>query len=236
LLDKSAYGDGEDICGHIKSLKDVKTLKLTPNPAPSAQSESLTSSTLDRAQFVCPLNLKEMNGGQPFIYIATCGCVMSQAGFKAVATTPAKDATEPSDQLELCPQCSTKFDRNEDVRTINPDPETEEKMRIAMDIRKEKVKATKANGKSKKRKADKEAPAAEDGDEKTAKKAKASTPAAPSINPSVATASRAVVTGLAMEEAKRKAQMSDAVRSLYESKNPNQKESFMTGRTFTRYA
>lgn len=157
---------------------------------------------------------------------------MSQAGFKAVATTPPKDSAE--DQLELCPQCSTKFDRRGDVLMINPDPETEETMRIAMDIRKEKAKAAKGTGKSKKRKADKETPVAEDGDEKSAKKANASTQAAPSINPSVATASRAVVTSLAMEEAKRKSQMSDAVRSLYESKNPNQKESFMTGRTFTR--
>ncbi|KLO17577.1 DUF602-domain-containing protein [Schizopora paradoxa] len=234
LLDKSAYGDGEEICGHIKSLKDVKTLKLSPNPAPSLPSEGSTNASAERAQFICPLNLKEMNGAQPFIYIATCGCVLSQAGLKAVATTPSKDSAE--DQLELCPQCSTKFNRSEDVRMINPDPETEETMRIAMEIRREKAKAAKGSGKSKKRKADKETAAAEDGDEKSAKKAKASTQPAPSINPSVATASRAVVSSLAAEEAKRKAQMSDAVRSLYESKNPNQKESFMTGRTFNRYA
>jgi len=235
LLDKTAYGDGEEICGHIKSLKDVKTLKLTPNPAPAAQSETSATTSTERAQFVCPLNLKEMNGGQPFVYIATCGCVMSQAGLKAVAATPSKDSAESSSQLELCPQCSSKFDRNDDVRMLNPDPETEETMRTAMEVRREKAKAAKANGKSKKRKADKETPAAEVGDEKAAKKAKASVPA-PSINPSVATASRAVVSSLAMEEVKRKAQMSDAVRSLYESKNPQQKESFMTGRTFTRYA
>lgn len=57
----------------------------------------------------------------------------------------------------------------------------------------------------------------------------------PSTNPSIAAASRAVVSGLAMEEAKRKAGMSDAVKSLYSSEDgPKRKETFMTMGTFTR--
>jgi hypothetical protein len=41
--------------------------------------------------------------------------------------------------------------------------------------------------------------------------------------------------GLALEEAKRKAGMSDVVKSLYGSKDaPQRKETFMTRGTFTR--
>jgi len=233
---------------HIKSLKDVKTLKLTPNPAPSTSSATATNTSTDRPRFVCPLTLKEMNGVQPFVYIATCGCVLSQAGLKALTATSGS-STPPADrsvkaedkeedkesQLEICPQCATKYDKREDVRVINPDPETEAVMRAAMDARRLKQKVPK----SKKRKAESSdasalLPEGEDAAGKV-KKAKTSTPA-PSMNPTIAAASRAVVSSLAMEEAKRKAGMSDAVKSLYESNDKNRKETFMTRGTFTRYA
>jgi hypothetical protein len=59
--------------------------------------------------------------------------------------------------------------------------------------------------------------------------------AVPSLNPSIAAASRAVVSGLALEEARRKAGMSDAVKSLYGSADgKKRKETFMTMGTFTR--
>ncbi|THH10572.1 hypothetical protein EW145_g1227 [Phellinidium pouzarii] len=247
LLDKSAYGDGDEICGHVKSLKDVKTLKLTPNPTPA----NPDSSSTERPQFVCPLTLKEMNGGVPFVYIATCGCVVSLAGLKALAgsTTPSEDTgkgkgekegekeKEVQAQLEVCPQCGAKYERRADVRMINPDAKTEETMREAMEVRARVAKVAKSSKALKKRKA----PAVEgalpagdekDVDEKTTKKAR-SMPA-PSLNPSIVAASRAVASSLALEEAKRKAGMSDAVRSLYES-NGRGEETFMT-RTFNRYA
>jgi len=236
LLDKSAYGDGERICGHIRSLKDVKTLILTANPAPSAPA-SVSQST-ERPQFVCPLTLKEMNGVQPFVYISTCGCVFSQAALRTVSgastSTPSPPPAEtskdveatptPSKQLDICPQCATKFDRSEDIVLLNPPPETEELMELAM-ARKRLAEPVK---KSKKRKN----AAAGDSDEPPSKK-KTSTP---STNPSISAASRAVVSSLAMEEAKRKAGMSDAVKSLYTGDGPKRKETFMTMGTFTRYA
>ncbi|KAH8111465.1 DUF602-domain-containing protein [Phellopilus nigrolimitatus] len=247
LLDKSAYGDGEEICGHIKSLKDVKALKLTPNSAPSTPSDTATNASTDRAQFVCPLTLKEMNGVVPFVYIATCGCVLSHAGLKALAGSSGS-ATPPSDgsdkdretkekekQLDLCPSCATKYDRRGDVRMLNPDAETEEAMYAAMEERRGRAKASKA---SKKRKAPPVAeasgsPPVEDvKDKKAAKKAKTASTPLPTLNPSIVAASRAVASSLAMEEAKRKANMSDAVKSLYESNNV--KETFMTRGTFTR--
>ncbi|EDR04764.1 uncharacterized protein LACBIDRAFT_161370, partial [Laccaria bicolor S238N-H82] len=114
LLDKAAYGDGERICGHIRSLKDVKTLTLSPNPAPHSSEPS--SSDTERPQFVCPLTLKEMNGVQPFVYLSTCGCVFSQAGLKT-----------------LCPQCGKKYSRTEDVVLLNPSQDEEDTMREAME-------------------------------------------------------------------------------------------------------
>lgn len=212
--------------------QDVKTLRLTPNPAPPAPTSD-TAAT-DRPKFVCPLTLKEMNGVQPFVYLSTCGCVFTQAGLKTVSgassSTPPPDSADvevTGKQFDVCPQCAVKYDRTEDIFMINPSPAEEERMRAAMDLRRlsEPVKVKK----SKKRKA-----GAPDDSEAPSKK-KAATNLLPSTNPSIAAASRAVVSGLAMEEAKRKAGMSDAVKSLYSSEDgPKRKETFMTMGTFTR--
>lgn len=237
LLDKSAYGDGQEICGHIRSLKDVKTLKLTPNPTKvSSSSEAST----DKARFVCPLTLKEMNGSQPFVYLWTCGCVFSQSGLRAVAGTPPREDAgklekkEPKDgesgpSLDMCPQCGAKYHRADDILTLNPTPEEESKMFEDM-IKRRAAEPTKTKGK--KRKA--AAADAEGAAEPATKKKHASSA---TINPSIATASRGVANSLAQEAAKRKANMSDAVKSLYEDKNGvKRKETFMTRGTFTRYA
>lgn len=180
-----------------------------------------------------------MNGSQPFVYLWTCGCVFSHSGLRALAGTPPpredsgklekkeqKD-NEPAVQLEMCPQCGAKYHKTEDVLLLNPSPEDESKMFETMIMRRasEPVKT-----KGKKRKA-----AAVDADtaQPAAKKSHAS--GAPSINPNIASASRAVANSLAQEEAKRKANMSDAVKSLYEPKAGSKKnETFMTRGTFTR--
>jgi len=110
---------------------------------------------------------------------------------------------------------------------LNPSQDDEDAMRLTMERRRllEPVK------KGKKRKNAASSPA--DEAEPPAKKQELR----PSTNPSIAAASRAVVSSLAMEEAKRKAGMSDAVKSLYESADGNKrKETFMTMGTFTRYA
>ncbi|TFY62481.1 hypothetical protein EVG20_g6692 [Dentipellis fragilis] len=233
LLDRSAYGDGEEICGHIRSLKDVKTLKLTPNTAlSSGDSDSME----ERAKFVCPLTFKEMSGHVPFVYISTCGCVFSQAGLKTVTTStpPNGDAKgKGSAQLDICPQCAKKFDKSEDIHIINPSDEEQEKMRVAMERRRA---ADAAKPKAKKRKAA-AAVSPDDADAPEHAKKKKESPSAPTINHNIISSSRIVANSLAMEEAKRKSQMSDAVKSLYGSKDgPKRKETFMTMGTFTRYA
>jgi hypothetical protein len=194
-----------------------------------------------------------MTGVVPFVYLSTCGCVFSQAGLKAVSssTPPSEKGKEkaangeeaaqslPSDgQLDVCPQCAEKYNRAENVRVLNPGPEEEERMRSVMERRRA-VAAASAKGKGKKRKAvgaapdgaEREQPA---GKKKSGSRSGSTTPLL--MGPTGAgAASRAVASSLAMEEAKRKAHMSDAVKSLYRPKDGKQrKETFMTMGTFTR--
>jgi len=249
LLDKTVYGDGEEICGHIRTLKDVKTLKLTTRPVPATLTD-LSSSEV--AQFVCPLNLKEMNGTQPFVYIRTCGCVFSQSGLRTMLG-PNPSTREPSSseessgdsvkqqQLDVCPQCAAKFSQLSDVLTINPSEDEAERMRAAMELRRSREPA---KSKTKKRKAVTETivedPAAAVVSVSKKKKlspvGQSSSPVS-SHNPTITTASRALKSSLAAEAAKRESNMSDAVKSLYRGKNdPPRKETFTTMGTFTRYA
>jgi ribosome-binding protein aMBF1 (putative translation factor) len=166
--------------------------------------------------------MKEMNGVQPFVYVLTCGCVFTQAGLKTVSIAQAKEK-DTETELEVCPQCAMKFSLADDIITINPSQEEEEVLRAKMERRR----LLEPPKKSKKRK---NAVSPDDPDPPTKKQA-----VQPSLNPSIAAASRAVVSGLAMEEAKRKAGMSDAVKSLYASSDgKKRKETFMTMGTFTR--
>ena len=174
-----------------------------------------------------------MNGVQPFIYISTCGCVFSQAGLKTVTSSASpkekdKSLDDEQDQkpLSLCPQCAKKYTAMDDIILLNPSQEEEENMLFALE-RKRLTEPTKK--KSKKRKN------ADEVDEETEPPTKKQVPpaAVPSLNPSIAAASRAVVSGLAMEEAKRKSGMSEAVKSLY-GDGTKRKETFMTMGTFTR--
>ena len=209
----------------------MKTLTLTPNPAPVSTDPKADSS--ERPQFVCPLTFKEINGVQPFVYISTCGCVFSQAGLRTVTSSASPkgkkkflDDEQDEKPLSLCPQCAKKYSAIDDVIPINPSQEEEEIMFFALE-RKRLLEPTK---KSKKRK-NVESPDEEA--EPPTKKQVSPPSATPSLNPSMAAASRAVVSGLAMEEAKRKAGMSEAVKSLY-GDGTKKKETFMTMGTFTR--
>jgi hypothetical protein len=190
-----------------------------------------------------------MTGVVPFVYLSTCGCVFSQAGLKAVSssTPPSEKGKEKAangeecakSQLDVCPQCAVKFNRAEDVRMLNPGPEEEERMQGAMERRRAvAAAAASGKGKGKKRKAVLAVPDGAEGERPVGKKKSGSRSgsATPLVGPaSVAAASRAVASSLAMEEAKRKAHMSDAVKSLYKPKDGKQrKETFMTMGTFTR--
>jgi hypothetical protein len=234
LLDRAAYGDGEDIAGHVRRVKvrppapdragadaaqDITTLTLTPNPAPAPDVDGETA-----PRWVCPLTFKALNGGVPFVYLAPCGCVFSRAGLLAVAFPSAKPAdatvTEAKegkdDEKRLCPSCGAKF-AHADVRALNPPPEEEARLRLELAAA-----AAAKPPKVKKRKAGADAPAPAD-EPPAPKKPKAE----------VAGASRALAAGLAMEDARRKTGMSDAVKSLY-AKDAGRTQTWATMGTFTR--
>ena len=203
--------------------------------SPSADKSIPIDGDTLKVQFVCPLTFKEMLGPVPFVYISTCGCVFSQAGLRTVSQADNGSLkeeskgdfkeggpTESEKRYRLCPSCGTKYDKSQDVLTLNPSPEEEAIMQVNM-LKQRAIEPTKAKGKKRKAAADAEQPS-------TKKKA-----AVNSNNAGISSASRAIAAGLAEEESKRKANMSDTIRSLYTPKDgPKRKETFMTMGTFTR--
>jgi len=226
LLNRSAYGDGEEICGHVKSLKDVTDLKLTHNTAQGVVDVDADSGR-PRPAYICPLNLKEMTGSTPFVYITSCGCVFSSSGLKAMSTPVTEGDAKPDEKTHACPKCATKYDKSAHVRTINPIGEEAEKMREAMLAQK----AAAAALKPKKRKA-----VATDAEAAEPKRSRLAPNQAQSGDQTVAAVAKKVAASLAEEEKRRKGAMSPAVASLYQAKNPNAKQTFTTMGTFTRYA
>jgi len=219
---------------HPFAFQDVKSLTLSPNTTATKLDSKASDDPTHRAQFVCPLTMKEMNGSQPFVYIWTCGCVFSLAGYKTMAASPPSSDGSPKDvegdALDLCPQCQTKYSRTTtttgDIITLNPSPQEEERLRETMDRRR----SLQPPKKSKKRKA---ALTHDEPTQKNNKKQKKEPFSPPVLQPTVSS-SKAVASELAIEEAKRKATMSDALKSLYGEGMPKKKETFMTMGTFTR--
>jgi len=255
LLDRSAYGDGERICGHIRSLKDVKTLKLTKNPIEAPPADRDTNKR--HPKFICPLTLKEMSGAVPFCYITTCGDVFSTAGLRSISTstkdTPSSPPPSVPEQgsstppaptpsaLHLCPQCGAKFDKTTDVHPINPSPEVADRLREEMISRRA---TEKPKGKKRKVGVDSSQMSTEHRNGEITKRIKQNdgdvpSPPVPSMNPSLTSVNRKVAAELAEEEKKRKEKMSSAVASLYgdpKREKKSTKETFLTMGTFTRYA
>lgn len=130
LLEKEKMPES---CGHIKSLKDIKDLKLTANPAYEESKDDKS------AQFICALIGLEMSGQFRFVALWACGCVFSERALKEV-----KD--------KVCSSCQTPF-TEVDVVILNGSDEDTDLMRTRMDVRVARIKA------EKKAKADKKAKA-----------------------------------------------------------------------------
>uniref|UniRef100_A0A5K3EV54 Replication termination factor 2 n=1 Tax=Mesocestoides corti TaxID=53468 RepID=A0A5K3EV54_MESCO len=114
LLDESKYTS--TIADHIKKLKDVRVLKLTPTPK-ELQSHELSSGSIENSaeSFCCPIMGQEMNGSYPFVFSWECGCVISKRAVDAV-----KDSN--------CLNCGTPL-KPESIILLNP--ETEEEIKNA---------------------------------------------------------------------------------------------------------
>ena len=207
----------------------MKVLNLTPNPQ---WTNRIADTDAPISRFVCPLTMKEMNGAVPFIYLRSCGCVFSQTGFRALTTsTPpsdlnytSKESKETDVEKKLCPQCNEKYDPLQDIFTINPGAEEEDRMRDRL--------LSVSKNKSKKRKAleSEDAPDAK----RPSTKLVSRTVTKPMMNPQVAKNSKKVADGIAEHEKKRISDMSDAVRSIYQGKGTKTGANWISQGTFTR--
>ncbi|CAH0387218.1 unnamed protein product [Bemisia tabaci] len=133
LLDRTLL---PDTARHVKSIKDVKELKLTPNPSFSAKAEK-GDGYVDRqcSEYICPTIGLEMNGKFKFCFLWTCGCVMSERALKQI-----KDKN--------CLQCQKPFTAD-DVVILNASDEDLTRMSDRLETRQARLKAEKKDKKLK---------------------------------------------------------------------------------------
>lgn len=128
LLDKSLLPDSSR---HIKSLKDVKELNLTPNPEYKEDDKKEGSLDHRAVPYICPVLGLEMNGKYRFVALWSCGCVFSERAYKQIST-------------KNCHKCCKPFE-DDDVVIINGNEEDLELMRSRMTIRQMKNRKNKSN-------------------------------------------------------------------------------------------
>lgn len=83
LLDRNTLPESAQ---HIKTLKDIKNLNLTSNPAFEGNKAKKGDCYIDerKSPYICPLIGLEMNGKYKFCFLWSCGCVMSERALKEV--------------------------------------------------------------------------------------------------------------------------------------------------------
>jgi hypothetical protein len=89
-----------DCFGHIRGMKDIKSLRFTANPA------RLTLEDEDVPAFICPVTKMEFNGLQPFIALWSTGFVLSEKAIKEVGIDGLQDEYGPfttQDIIKLVP-------------------------------------------------------------------------------------------------------------------------------------
>ncbi|GAA5933303.1 hypothetical protein JCM10213_001244 [Rhodosporidiobolus nylandii] len=258
----SPFGsDGLAVAGHIRSLKDVTTLRLTPNPSLSphdAEPDATTLGSLDEspaAQFVCPISLREMNGSVRFSYRKPCGCVMSEAALKEMRRGQEKkgDAALKEEKGELsdehvCPVDGERSEQPEEWVTLNPKEDELEEIKARWEAKKLKEKEEKKAAKAAKRKSG--AADGADGDVPPAKKKAKADKVAAAAAASAKAAAPAVKAGasvpqlqatLAAKLAEQKKQQSSAIASLYAKKGENEmkdkdgRSNWMTHGAYARF-
>jgi Rtf2 RING-finger len=137
LLDKDVQMP--DTSSHIKSLKDIRDLNMTPNPAYSSGADQKDTINDNRsAPFICALIGLEMSGKFRFIGLWTCGCVFSERALKEI-------------KASACPVCQVPF-TEQDVVILNGNEEDVDSMRVKMDMRTARLAADRKAKKDKKSK------------------------------------------------------------------------------------
>lgn len=105
---------------HVRGMKDIKTLKLTPNPAYTTTDDT-TGNIVPR--YVCPVTSMEFNGIHPFVAIWSTGFVLSEKAIREIG-------------IEGLQQDFGPF-VTEDVVHLIPSEEDVEARRVEMDLRRE---------------------------------------------------------------------------------------------------
>jgi len=119
---------------HIKSLKDVKEVNLTANPAYSNKAK--TNEAYDESEtapYICPIVGLEMSGKFRFILVWSCGCIFSERALKEVGASS-------------CHKCQKPF-TPDDVIVLNGTDEDNAVALQKMHDRKAKTKSEKKNKK-----------------------------------------------------------------------------------------
>ncbi|GAA5836791.1 hypothetical protein JCM3766R1_006265 [Sporobolomyces carnicolor] len=235
----SPFGsDGLLVASHIRSLKDVTTLRLTPNPAlDDSNADETEATTLGgsgeqsrAAPFVCPISLREMNGTIKFVYRKPCGCVMSEVALKEMRKGVDKkgEPAQKEDQGELsddrvCPVDGERSAVPEEWVTLNPKEEELETMVAVWEAKKVREKEEKKAAKAAKRKGDGAANGPDAGPEggKIKKQKVDKTSAVRAAAPAVKAGASVphLQATLAAKLAEQKKQQSPAIASLYRDKN-----------------
>lgn len=143
LLSKSK----PDVAAHIRTMKDIVELQLTSKSRVHTVVAAKAETYVDvyDAEFVCPVVGIEMSGRHKFVYLAKCGCVMSERAMREVSGSQ-------------CHRCNKEFE-TEDIRTINPDKEEANEIRSRMEAKRHAEKEAKLARKAAKRKAEEESTA-----------------------------------------------------------------------------
>lgn len=241
---ESAYGhEGTLVAGHLRSLKDVTTLHLTPNPALASlslaelesSSNAFTQENRSVAAYVCPISLKEMNGATQFVYRVPGGSVLSASSLREMRKANPDLTVDPVTGEQDAPGTAP-----ESWFSINPHEEEAETMREEWEVRQAVEDEAKRLAKERKRKnkgtaVDVGAPP------RASKKIKATSPPdepLPPRAPAILSLSSTISAKIAAE----KKHQSAAVLSLYTPKNadPNKdadgRSNWMTRGCYTRYA
>ena len=139
LIEALLNKNNASVISHIKSLKDIKEVKFTPNPAFASSSDvadNRDDPQSSTAAFICPVTSLEMNGVAKFCLIWNCGCALSERALKEVSGSN-------------CHVCGAEF-AQEDVVVLNPEEGTDDEAQneSRMEARKAKAKAAKKEKKA----------------------------------------------------------------------------------------
>lgn len=133
-VSKTSPGESQTIVSHIRTLKDVKELNLTRKLDYNDKAAESGNEAFE-AEYICPITSLEMNGNHKFVFLYSCGCVISARALKQVPN-------------KVCLVCSKPFSQELDVVLLNGDPDELNEMKVKMIKRRQEFKRSKTNGES----------------------------------------------------------------------------------------